>query len=331
LAVENAAALAQSSAALLENVKLSMQAELASDYFALEAADMQARIFEETIRAFEKNLELTQARYRYGVAGKGDVEAAQAQLDATRASLTDLSISRAQFEHAIAVLSGLPPAEFALAPGAIAGPPPAVPAGLPSELLERRPDIAAAERQVAAANAQVGLARVAYFPTVSLNAAAGVESTRFTTWLSWPSRFWSTGAQAAETLVDFGRRKALSAEARAAYDQTVAAYRQTVLTAFQEVEDLLAGLRELEREEAQQASAVRAARESAQLVNQQYLFGTASYLEVITAQAIALADERTLAQIQGRRYMSTVQLILALGGGWNAGQLPTPSSLKKTH
>ncbi len=329
LAVQNAAALAQASAAQLENIKLSMQADLASDYFALEAADMQIRIYEETVHSYEKNLTLTQARFRYGVAPKSDVAAAEAQLEATRAALTDLKISRAQFEHAMAVLVGVPPAEFTMAAAKIDGPPPNIPAGLPSELLERRPDIAAAERDVAAANAEVGLARAAYFPTVLLSAAGGLESTRITTWLSWPSRFWSAGVEASETLLDFGRRHAQTAEAKAAYDQTVAAYRQTVLSAFQEVEDNLNGLNNLEVEERQQAAAVKAARLSADLTNQQYLGGTVAYLDVITAQAIALADERALTQVVGRRYMSTVQLILALGGGWHASQLPAPSTLRK--
>lgn len=331
LAVENAVALAQASAAQVENVKLSMQAELAVDYFSMQADDLQITLFLDTIRAYEKNLRLTQLRYQFGVASMGDVAAAQAQLEATRAALSDLRISRAQFEHAIAVLTGVPPAELTLAPKDIRGVPPAIPAGLPSQLLERRPDIASSERDVAAANAQIGLAKVAYYPTVTLNAAGGFESTRITTWLSWPSHFWSTGVLLSETLFDFGRRHAQLNEARAAYDQTVATYRQTVLTAFQEVEDNLAALRQLEVEEAQQAAATRAARESARLVNLQYIAGTASYLEVITAQAIALADERTLAQVVGRRYTSTVQLILDLGGGWNAAQLPSPSSLKKTH
>ena len=331
LAVQNAVAQAQASAAQFENIKLSMQADLASDYFAMQAVDMEEALYRDTILAYEGALRLTTARFQHGIASMGDVAAAQAQLDATRAALSDLVISRAQFEHAIAVLTGLPPAEVTLAPGKIQGPPPAIPAGLPSQLLERRPDIAGSERLVAAANAEVGLARVAYFPAVTLSAAAGFESTSILNWLSWPSHFWSAGAQAAETLLDFGRRHAQVAQARAAYDQTVATYRQTVLSAFQEVEDVLAALRQLETEEAQQASAVRAARESQRVVMDQYRSGTASYLDVITAQAITLADERALVQISGRRYTSTVQLILALGGGWNASQLPAPSSLKKAH
>ncbi len=331
LAVQNAVALAQASAAQLQNIKLSMQADLATDYFSLEATDMQEILYEDTIRAYEKDLQLTQIRFRYGVASNGDVAAAQAQLDAARAALTDLIISRAQFEHAIAVLAGLPPAELTMARGTITGSPPAIPAGMPSQLLERRPDIAQSERQVAAANAEVGLARVAYYPSVLLSAAGGFESTSITNWLSWPSHFWSAGVQVSETLLDFGRRHAQNDEARYAYDQTVATYRQTVLTAFQEVEDALASLRQLEIEEAQQAAAVKAAKVSLQVAQLQYKEGTASYLDVITFQAIALADERTLVQISGRRFTSTVQLILALGGGWNAAQLPTPSALKKTH
>ncbi len=331
LTVQNAVAQAQASAAQLENIKLSMQADLASDYFAMQAVDMEERLYRDTIQAYEAALRLTTARFQQGVASMGDVAAAQAQLDSARAALSDLAISRAQFEHAIAVLTGRPPAQLSLAPGRMDGAPPPIPPGLPSQLLERRPDIASSERLVAAANAEVGLARAAYFPTVTLSAIGGLESTSILNWISWPSHFWSVGTQAAETLLDFGRRHAQEAEARAAYDQTVATYRQTVLTAFQEVEDILASLRQLEIEEAQLASASRAARESVRVVSEQYKSGTVSYLDVITAQAIALADERAQVQAAGRRFTSTVQLILALGGGWNASQLPSPSSLKKGH
>ena len=331
LAVENAVYLAQASAAQVQNILLSMQAELATDYFSMEAINMQETLYRETIRAYETDLRLTQLRFQFGVASIGDVAAAQAQLEAARAALTDLGISRAQFAHAIAVLAGVPPDELQLGPGKVTGAPPAIPVGLPAQLLERRPDIAEFERNVAAANAEIGLARVAYFPAVTLSGTGGFESTSITKWLTWPSHFWSVGVGMSETLLDFGRRHAQLGEAKAAYDQTVAIYRQTVLTAFQEVDDALAALRQLEIEESQQAAAVKAAQQSLQVVQLQYKAGTASYIDVITIQAIALADERTLVQIQGRRYTATVQLILALGGGWNVVLLPPPSVIKKSH
>ncbi len=331
LAVDNSVYLAQASAAQVQNILLSMQADLATDYFSMESINMQETLFRETIAAYETDLRLTQLRFEFGIASIGDVAAAQAQLEATRAALTDLAISREQFANAIAVLTGVPPDELKLGPGKITGAPPAIPAGLPSQLLERRPDIAEFERNVAAANAQVGLARVAYFPAVTLSATGGFESTSISKWLTWPSHFWSAGVGVSETLLDFGRRHAQVGEAKAAYDQTVATYRQTVLTAFQEVDDALAALRELEVEEAQQAAAVKAANQSARVAELQYKSGTVAYLNVITAQAIELADERALVQIQGRRYTSTVQLILALGGGWNVLRLPPPSVIKKPH
>jgi NodT family efflux transporter outer membrane factor (OMF) lipoprotein len=262
------------------------------------------------------------------VASKVDVAQAQTQLASTRAELTDFGVARSQLEHAIAVLTGQPPAALTIAPGRIQGPPPPIPAGVPSELLERRPDIAAAERQVAAANAEVGLAQTAFYPTLTLSASGGLESSRITTWLSWPSRFWSLGPTLAQTLLDFGRRKAQVQGAEAAYDATVAGYRQTVLGAFQEVEDNLSSLRILSQEALQQDEAVKGAQESLKLETDQYKAGTVSYLNVITTQTIALSNEITAVGILSRRMTAAVQLVRALGGGWNASSLPAPATLR---
>jgi NodT family efflux transporter outer membrane factor (OMF) lipoprotein len=242
--------------------------------------------------------------------------------------LTDLGVLRSQLEHAIAVLTGQPPATLSLAPGKIQAPPPPIPAGLPSELLERRPDIAAAERLVAAANAEIGLAQTAYYPTLTLSASGGVESNSITTWLSWPARFWSLGPALAETLLDFGRRRAQVQGAEAAYDATVASYRQTVLTAFQEVEDNLAALRILDREAVEQDVAVKSSAESLHLEMDRYKSGTVSYLDVITTQTIALTNQVAAEGILSRRMSAAVQLIRALGGGWNASSLPAPGALR---
>jgi NodT family efflux transporter outer membrane factor (OMF) lipoprotein len=326
--MENAVANAQASAADLENVRLSMQAELATDYFQAHELDMEADVLNTSIQSYERFLQLTINRYNGGVASRADVAQAQTQLDTTRAEATDLGVARSQFEHAIAVLIGAPPANFTL-PGAKlpTGPPP-IPAGVPSQLLERRPDIAAAERRMAAANAEIGLARVAYYPNVSISASAGLSSTSIADWFTWPSRFFSIGPSASYTILDFGRRRSTVAEFRAAYDATVAAYRQTVLGSFQEVEDNLAALRILSTEAAQQSAATRGAEESLRLELDMYRGGTVSYLNVIQTQNIALSNERAEVQLLGRRMSSAVQLILALGGGWNASTLPSAGDLK---
>jgi NodT family efflux transporter outer membrane factor (OMF) lipoprotein len=241
---------------------------------------------------------------------------AQTQLDTARAGRTDLAVARSQLEHAIAVLTGQAPSGFSIHAGRIAAGPPEIPAGVPSELLERRPDIAAAERSVAAANARIGLAQTAYYPNLILNAAAGFQSGRFTTWLSWPSRFWSVGPGLAETLLDFGRRRADVRQTQAEYDAAVAGYRQTVLSAFQEVEDQLSALAILAREASEQEAAVRGAVEAVQLEIDRYKAGTVSYLNIITTQTIALTNQRAAVQILQRRMTASVQLIRALGGGW---------------
>ena len=328
LAVQNAVAIAQASAADLENMRLSMQAELVADYFQLVGLDMEIALLMDTVAAYEQALKLTIDRYHSGVASKVDVSQAQTQLDSTRAQVTDLRLSRAQYEHAIAVLAGKPPSTFSLPAGRIGGLPPPIPAGVPSQLLERRPDIAASERLVAAANAQIGLAKTAFYPTLLLTATGGLQSGSISDWFSWPSRFWSVGPSLAQTLFDFGRRRAQVQLTEAAYDAAVASYRQTVLTAFQEVEDNLSALRLLAEEAAQQEAAVKASEASLRLELDRYKSGTVSYLDVITSQTIALTNQRTAVSILYRRMTAAVQLVRALGGSWNASTLPTPTQLR---
>jgi len=328
LSVQNATANAQASAADLQNMRLSLQSELAVDYFQLLGLDMEEKLLSDTLAAYEKAVKLTIDRFNGGVASKADVALAQTQLASTRSQLTDFGVVRSELEHAIAVLTGQPPSALTIAPGKIQAPPPPIPAGVPSELLERRPDIAAAERLVAAANAEIGLAQTAFYPTLTLSASGGLESNRITTWLSWPSRFWSLGPTLAQTLLDFGRRKAQVQGAEAAYDATVAGYRQTVLGAFQEVEDNLSTLRILSQEALQQDEAVKGAQESLRLELDRYKSGTVSYLDVITTQTIALTNESAAVGILSRRMTAAVQLIRALGGGWKASGLPDPTTLR---
>lgn len=320
---------AQASAADLESARLSLQSELATSYFQLRVNDAQKQLFDDTIAAYEKSLELTKNRYAVGVAGKVDVVQAETQLLSAQAQAIDLGVQRAQLEHAIAVLIGKAPADFSVvnietSAGASVDwkvAIPAFPVGLPSTLLERRPDIAAAERRAASANAQIGVAKAAYFPTLSLSAAGGFSSSTLANWILAPNRFWSLGPSFAETLFDFGKRAALSDQAIAVYDQNVATYRLTVLGAFQDVEDNVATLRILEAEAVVQTEAVRAARESVTLTINQYKAGTISYLSVVTVQTALLSNERTSVGLLGRRLSATVGLIRALGGGWNAADL----------
>jgi NodT family efflux transporter outer membrane factor (OMF) lipoprotein len=328
LSVQNAAAAAQASAADVANVRLSMQAELALDYFQLLSLDMQERILDDTIAAYQRALKLTIDRRNGGVASRADVVQAQTQLDSARAQQTELGVARSQLEHAIAVLTGQAPSGFTVARGHIAAGPPEIPAGLPAELLERRPDIAAAERSVAAANAQIGLARTAYFPNITFNAAGGFQSTSFTNWISWPSHFWSIGPGVAATIFDFGRRRADVRQSQAAYEAAVANYRQVTLGAFQEVEDQLSALRLLSQEALEQDTAVRGAVEALQLETERYKAGTVSYLNIITEQTIELTNQRVAVQILERRMAAAVQLIRALGGGWSASDLPDPTGLR---
>jgi NodT family efflux transporter outer membrane factor (OMF) lipoprotein len=303
-------------------VLISIESELASDYFQLRGLDAQRALLDATIAAYETALRVTTNRYNQGVVSGSDVAQAQTQLDTTRAQATDLAVARAEFEHAIAILVGKAPSELTIAPTSNEVTPPAIPIALRLELVERRPDVAAAERRVAAANAQIGVAKSAFFPNVALSATAGLESATLGNLLTWPSRFWSIGPSVVQTVFDGGKRRALTAQAEANYDATVAAYRQNVLTAFQDVEDNLAALRILAEEAAQQADAVRSAERSLTLADNRYRAGTTTYLEVITAQSVALANQRTAVDITTRRLTASVLLIKALGGGWTAAQLP---------
>jgi NodT family efflux transporter outer membrane factor (OMF) lipoprotein len=314
---------AQASAADLQTAGLSLHAELAVDYFELRSADLQKQLLDGTVNAYTDALELTQNRFEWGAAPKSDVAQAKTQLDGAQVQDTDVTVMRAQYEHAITALIGKPPAEFNL----LTAPQlklqlPTIPVGLPTGLLERRPDIAAGERRVAEANDQIGIARAAFFPSLVLSATGGFEGTSIMNWLNWPSRLWAVGPQMSQTLFDAGRRRAVSESATANYDATVASYRQTTLTAFQEVEDNLAALRILEKEALQQQEATASAEESLQLFTSRYAGGVDSYLQVITAQTIALANQRNDIDIQRRRMDASVLLVKALGGGWDMRQLP---------
>lgn len=320
--VEAGQANAQASSADLAAVRLSAQAELAMDYFQLCMLDAQKELLESTVSYYQKSLDLTKNRYAGGIAAKADVLLAETQLKSTQAQSIDTDIQTAQLRHAIAVLTGRPASGFALSPLPKDVAPPAIPVGLPSELLEQRPDIAMAERRVAAANAQIGVTEAAFFPAVKLSASGGLEASSLTKWASWPSRFWAVGPSVSQQLFDGGLRMAQGDQARAAYDATVASYRQTVLTGFQEVEDNLAALRILEEEGRVQDEAVRAAEQTTAMVTNQYKAGTTSYLSVIITQAAELANKRTAVGILGRRMSASVSLIKALGGGWD------PSSLR---
>jgi len=320
--VESSRAQAQASAADLESVRLSLHAELALDYFELRGLDAQKQLFDSNVDAFQKALDLTLNRFNGGLASREDVELAATQLEQTRAQDIDLTSARDQFEHAIAVLIGQPASTFTLSAAPMPAIPPPTPPGLPSELLERRPDIAAAERQVASANAQIGVARAAYFPLITLGLTGGFESGAFTSWLSGPSAIWSLGGSALQTVFDAGRRRAISDQAKAAYDGTLANYQQTVLTSFQQVEDSLSDLRVLEDEAKTQDAAVAAANRSLEQSTNRYKGGLDTYLTVITAQTAVLTNERTAVGLLTRRMTSSVLLIKALGGGWDVSKLP---------
>jgi NodT family efflux transporter outer membrane factor (OMF) lipoprotein len=316
---------AQASAADLETSRLSLHAELAVDYFDLRSADAQVKLLDDTVKAFQSALQLTEDRYNGGASPLSDVTQARTQLQAALVQATDVAIQRAMYEHAIAVLIGRPPAVFNLTPDPItvAAPTiPAIPGTLPSQLLERRPDIASSERSMAAANEQIGIAQAAYYPTLSLSAVAGFAGTSAINWFSWPSRFFAVGPTLSETLFDHGRRRATSDIALAQYDGTVAAYRQTTLTAFQQVEDNLNALHNLEIEARQQHDATASAQQSLDLFNTRYEDGVDTYLQVITWQTALLTNERNDIEITQRRFEAGVLLIKALGGGWDASQLP---------
>ena len=292
------------------------------DYFELRAADAQKQLLDETVKAFTAALRLTTNRFNGGVAPKSDVAQAQTQLETTQVQASDITVQRAQFEHAIATLIGKPPAAFSLPPRPLDSRPPDIPVGLPSQLLERRPDIAAAERRVAEANEQIGIARAAYYPTVMLNASVGFEGSTFGNFLNGSSLLWAVGTSITQTIFDGGRRRATSEAARAAYDATVASYRQTTLTAFQQVEDNLAALRVLEQEAHQQRRAVESAQLSLKLFTNRYRGGVDNYLQVITAQTVALQNQRNEIDILRRRIDASVLLVKALGGGWTLADLP---------
>ncbi|WP_322105448.1 efflux transporter outer membrane subunit [Paraburkholderia sp. J41] len=328
--VEAAKANAQASAADMQAVLLSMQAELATDYFELRGIDRERQLIDDAIAAYGDSLDLTQHRYEGGIATDADVGQAQTQLQTTQAQAIDLGVQRAQLEHAIGILIGQSPSTFSLpvAPEAaysvraVASPP-----GVPSTLLERRPDIAAAERRVAAANAEVGVATAAFFPSLMLAVTGGVEATNYGQWLMAPARFWSLGPALAGTLLDFGGREAVREAARAQYDESVAQYRETVLDAFGEVEDNLATLRVLEQEAAAQDRAVTAAQRTLATVQSRYQSGAITYLDVVVAQTTALANERQAVAIARRRMAASVALVKALGGGWSASDLPSDDAL----
>ncbi len=315
---------AQASAATLQALRLSSEAELAQDYFQMKALDAQKALLDEIISTYSKTLGITKNRYAAGVVAKTDVVQAETQLESVRAQAINLGVQRAKLEHAIAVLIGKSPAELGLAPMPLDVQPPAIPVNLPSELLERRPDIAEAERKIAAANAEIGVAKAAYFPTFNLAASNGFQSTTVDTLFTMARRYWALGpAGAALTLFDGGAKNADYKQAIDGYDASVAAYRQTVLTGFKEVEDNLAALRILEEESQVQNKAVATAEQALQQINNQYKAGTVNYLNVMTAQAAALSNRQTSVQIMGERLVASVSLVKALGGGWNEKMLPS--------
>ena len=315
----------QASAADMAAVQLSLQAELAFDYFEIRSADAEKKLLDDTVQAYSKALKLTENRFEGGAAPKSDVAQARTQLEDARVLDTDITVQRAEFEHAIAILIGKPPASFRLPPSPIDLHTPAIPAipeVLPSELLQRRPDIAASERRVGAANEQIGIAQAAYYPTLNLSGLAGFQGTSALNWLTWPSRFWAVGPTFSETIFDAGRRSAVKESAIAAYDASVANYRQTTLTAFQQVEDNLAVLRILAGESQQQQTATAAAEESLRLFQNRYAGGVDTYLQVVTSQTTALSNERNDIDIRRRQLDASVLLIKAVGGDWNVAKLP---------
>ena len=321
--VEASEATAEASTADLESAKLSAQAQLAEDYFLLRVQDAQIRLLNDTVAAYERSLQLTRNQYAVGVVGRADVAQAETQLKSTQAQAIDAAVQRAQLEHAIAILVGKPPAELSITAEPVPIVFPVIPVEFPSELLERRPDIAAAERRAAAANAQIGVAEAAFFPSLTLSATGGFQSSLLSQLFTLPSRYWSLGPQLAQVIFDAGLRRAQTAQAIGTYDENVANYRQTVLAGFQEVEDNLAALKILEQEAAVQDEAVKTARESLAIVLNQYRAGIANYLAVVVIQAAALNNERAALSILGRRLTASVVLIKALGGGWKEAPAAT--------
>jgi NodT family efflux transporter outer membrane factor (OMF) lipoprotein len=318
---------AQADAAILENMKLTAQAELAVDYYQLRSQDELIQLFNDTVKAYQQSVDLTTTLFQTGIDSELNEAQADALLETTLAQATALGIQRAQYEHAIALLVGQSASTFSLHTTPGSNQPPAVPVGLPSTLLERRPDVASAERTVAQANAQIGVVRAAWFPTLSLTGSVGYESTSLSSLLTPPSLFWSVGASLTETIFDAGKRKAADEQAWASYRSTVANYRQTVLTAFQQVEDNLAGLRILTAETQQQNVAIKASQKNLDLSMEQYRLGIASYLNVITAQESLLSNQQTDVTLRMQQMVDSVQLIMALGGGWDISDLPSSRKL----
>jgi NodT family efflux transporter outer membrane factor (OMF) lipoprotein len=320
--IESSSATAQATAADLANTRLSLQGMLAVTFLQLHGIDLQAQLLRSTLDSFQQSLNLTQIRLKGGLASESDVEQAQTQLEQTQAQLIDLGVQRAVFEHAIAVLVGEPATNFHIAEKPLAGDPPSLPTGIPSELLQRRPDIASAERRVASANALIGVAKAAYYPSIVLNANGGLDSDLIGQLFKQGSATWNAGPSASEVLFDAGRRKAQVDLALAQREQATALYRQQVLSAFRDVEDQLSALRVLENEAAVTGRAVQSARRSTELSTMRYKRGLATYLEVLTNQTIELANERTAASLAAERIIASAQLQIALGGGWNSVQLP---------
>jgi NodT family efflux transporter outer membrane factor (OMF) lipoprotein len=320
---------AQASAADLENVRLTAQAEVATNYFEIRAQDALKELFDQTVAAYQDSLEVTQLQFNAGIASDEAVAQAETQLESTQAQDTNLGIARAQFEHAMAMLLGQPAPTFSLPAAPLRANPPAIPFGLPSQVLERRPDVASAERLMAQANAQIGIATAAFYPTVTLSATGGFANTSPATWFAWPSRFWSVGPALAQTLFEGGLRRATVQQYRASYDRNVANYRQTVLTAFQQVEDNLAALRILSQEVRQQDTAVTSARRNLQSAQQRYQAGIDPYLNVITAQTTLLTNQQTAVNLRRDQMTASVQLIEALGGGWDAAQMPSTKDVSQ--
>jgi NodT family efflux transporter outer membrane factor (OMF) lipoprotein len=321
--IESSAAASQASAADLANTRLSLQGMLAVTFFQLRGLDLQAQLLRSTLDSFQQSLDLTQYRFKGGLASDSDVEQAKTQLEQTRAQLIDLGVQRAQLEHAIAVLVGEPATNFHIAEKPLVGDPPSVPTGIPSELLQRRPDIAGAERRVASANALIGVAKSAYYPNVVLGAGGGVESDMISQLFNAGSATWFAGPSITETLYDAGRRKAQVDFALAQREQATALYREQVLSAFRDVEDQLSALRVLENEATVTGRAVDSAKRSTELSTLRYKRGLATYLEVLTNQTIELANERTAASLVTQRIVASAELQMALGGGWSSTQLPT--------
>jgi len=326
-AVASAADSAQASAADLENTRLTIQEELAADYFQLRGQDELKALLEATVKADQTSLDETQSLFQTGIDVQQDVDAAESLLASTQEQAAALGVERAEFEHAIATLIGQPASSFSIPYEPLTASPPAVPFGVPSELLERRPDVAADERLVAQANAQIGIARAAFFPTVILSASAGFESTSLGSLFSWPNRFFSIGPSASETLFDGGLRQATVEQDQAQYEETVANYRQTVLTAFQQVEDNLASLRILSQELEHEEAAVDAAKRYLAEETNRYDLGIDPYLNVLTAETTLLADQQIEVTLRINQMMASGALIQALGGGWDTSQLPTPAKV----